>query len=619
MLAVVIGSTPACKGTDEPGGGAGAGPGAAGSGSAATGASGGGGAGGTAGASGGAAGTQAGNDDDLQLADGLGREYHGIVNFVSQELVDELELYMSTSKRFTGGSDGTLETLINVFYDHYRDDYDFVFFFSDHTIDGPAAGLNGAVNNPPLLGTGRDAPGSQMRGPPNLKSAIGMEAPPPNGLPPFAHELMHYWGNDLDGRLGFGDLHQADWGAHWGLSGVNGQLGGFAPATLRCAEPVAAKPPNCTAESSGLTRYLVEPFEPASAPRDRSYAPLELYLMGLMPASEIEEPIPYFVGATFDVDNPSFAADGSLVVEATGVAEMTIADIVARHGEVPLRAAGDRHFRIAVALITATPASEELLDSLVEMASVFGGETTSDAHPEWKSFEQLTGARATLSWRLGERREPDGEYQDWVIPFYDECRPDGPACDAGLTCYGTGGFYCSVAGSGAQGDNCLRDNDCAAGLNCVPAPSQSGVSMCAPYCDHVDDAAPDACAVLCPTSFSPIFHPQTLEALAATCFGGASGACNPVAQDCPSPRVCTGIDVVGCDLPGTTAIGAECFPLGSVCVKGSTCVGIQGAQKSYCQPYCDASPTAEAQVACSTLCPGGAWPYEGYSLCIPTQ
>ena len=62
----------------------------------------------------------------------------------------------------------------------------------------------------------------------------------------------------------------------------------------------------------------------------------------------------------------------------------------------------------------------------------------------------------------------------------------------------------------------------------------------------------------------------------------------------------------------------KAFPEGCLVeMIGSVCVGVQGQQDQFCQPYCDPAPGAAASVACATLCPKGAWEYTGYGVCIP--
>src|SRR5262249_26522351 len=112
----------------------------------------------------------------------------------------------------------------------------------------------------------------------------------PGAFPPLPHETLHYWAVDLDDRFGFGVGLDASssYPSHWGYASINGILGGFDGSTLRCQTPAGAMPPNCTAQSGGRIRYVTGPFAPQSNSfRGVPFAPIELYLMGLVPKTDV--------------------------------------------------------------------------------------------------------------------------------------------------------------------------------------------------------------------------------------------------------------------------------------------------------------------------------------------
>lgn len=81
---------------------------------------------------------------------------------------------------------------------------------------------------------------------------------------PLLHEMAHAVGNFV--------LPTA-WPSHWGYAGVWGQLGGWNPASLK---------------DLGGGQYQVDAFgEFANGGNSIPYAPLELYLMGLLPQSDV--------------------------------------------------------------------------------------------------------------------------------------------------------------------------------------------------------------------------------------------------------------------------------------------------------------------------------------------
>src|SRR5690606_3440395 len=153
-----------------------------------------------------------------------------------------------------------------------------------------------------------------------------------------------------------------------------------------------------------------------------------------------------------------------------------------------------RHFRAAFALVTAAPASREMLDQVADWAAIFGGELESSV---WPSFSELTGGRATMSHRVGEQRVlgPD-DYLDFSGPVYELCNPRMQDCDDGLACYGTWSFYCALPGAGDVGAACDTDSDCAPGLQCGTVFTDVfGPGQCAPYCETTEPTVDDACDV----------------------------------------------------------------------------------------------------------------------------
>jgi hypothetical protein len=617
LCAALVSLTCACGG-DDPGGSPKNNGGAQGQGAQAGTLSGAGtGVGGGAGQAQSMGGSSAGMDGPL--LNGAGREYRGIVNLVDAEAAKALDDYLLDADPYEGGSgELSLELATRLFYQHYPDEYDFIYFMTAHGLDTPVSGLHGWVTKPLMLGTGADAPICSGDGPAHLLSAIGIQVPNLDDFPPFAHEYAHHFAVHLAKEFGFSRDVDTVFQAHWGMTSANGQLGGFDATTLACEMPAGAKPPNCTASAGGRYRYVVAPFRPNGYLKvEQPFGPLELYMMGLLPVAEVPSPIVRFDGADYPFDALEVTADGKLVIDATGVTEIKMSDIVARHGEVPARPADKRHFKAAVVVVSATPAAQPLLDRVADWAAIFGGEMPS-GRPDWVSFAQLTGNRASMSCRVGARHElgPD-DVLEFACPSYNECSPQTQNCPQGLACYGTSDLYCAQPGVLENGASCEQDDDCKVGSVCAPIPTDFPRGVCSPYCDQVNASAPNACATLCPTSFSPIYNVETLEELGAFCFGGAGGACDPLLQDCGPGQACTGVDAVGCELAGTSKLGEVCLPFGASCEKGSVCVGIQGAENQYCQPYCDLAPGAPAATACASKCPKGVWEYPGYGICIP--
>ena len=116
------------------------------------------------------------------------------------------------------------------------------------------------------------------------------------------HEIAHTWGNEVVFPSG---TPQYLTNGHFGVSSVNGYMGGFDPSTLR---------------SEGPGAYSAARFSP-DAGLPPSYADIELYLMGLLPATDIED-ITMFVNAS-DLsdrgDRTYFKAEGSEIISINDI------------------------------------------------------------------------------------------------------------------------------------------------------------------------------------------------------------------------------------------------------------------------------------------------------------
>lgn len=419
-------------------------------------------------------------------------EIDNIVNFVDEAAAAELDAFLQAGGAVHVALRQGLAKSANLFLEHYEEQYDFLFVFTDHSLPSGVIGKFEAVNREAKPGTGHEieiaAGGYKTTG--RLRGVVGVQWRTPVG-PPLSHEIMHYWAVGLDERLGFGAGLGVSYLPHWGFTSVHGQLGGYDASTLRCETPEGAMPPSCTALPSGRFRHVVGSFYPTSNP-PVPYASLELYLMGLMPASEVQ--------ATFDVLDQAEEVDGSfdpdaatIVVEADGISQIDFADVLARHGEVALRDADERSFSAAFIVVSSAPATAEVLQDVAEWAAAFGNRGTS---PVVTPFETLTGDRATLNTELGPRRNTSSVVPEARVRFEcDVLEQDCPRAELG--CYGPPAS-CALSGSVAEGTSCDAMFACAPGFDCYSGPGDPAAYVCTPYCDPSDDAAPLACMSLCP-------------------------------------------------------------------------------------------------------------------------
>jgi hypothetical protein len=369
-----------------------------------------------------------------------------------------------------------LTSSLNLFLTYYEEQYDFVFLFTDHDLPaGSASGRFLTVTSQPRVGTGIVsqylASGYRTSG--RLKGAMAVKY----GAGPFSHEIMHYWGVFLDRSFGFGVGKAYNSPVHWGYAGVHGILGGFDPATLSCQSPAGAAPTECDATANGRYRYAVGSFNTGG--NDLPFAPLELYLMGLASVDDVPEEFPVLLDAQ-EVPDSFDAQTRTKVVEAAGSSVVTMSDIMARHGVVTELPEGERHFSSAFVVVSASPASDEVLAEVAQRAAAFGGRGT---HRLTNSFASDTGDRATMETALGPRRAVSDAAPEPRAPF--ECDVLGNGCEGGLACYGT---YCGIPGDVPVNGSCNEAADCVAGTDCIFLAPPAG--QCAQFCDREADGKP---------------------------------------------------------------------------------------------------------------------------------
>lgn len=441
----------------------------------------------------GSAGTMA--EEDFVPFEGGTRIYEHVLNLVDEAAADQLEAYLK-EEAFS------LELAARKFYAYFGDDYDYLFLVPDRELGTQLSAAHNSVRNPAIPGTGIESL------PPHLEyySAARLSAVIPtdflfDGFPAIHHEVAHRYANHLDPSLGFGKDGAIELGTHWGLTSVFGQLGGFDGSTLRCETPAGALPPACTPLPSGRTRYVMSNYAPnTNSFQGVPYAPLELYLMGLIPKSEVPTSFQVLVDGETDFSTIGDADDEMMAAEASSVGEILLDDIIALHGERTLLPASERHFTSAFVVVSRAPASESVLAQVSRWAEIFGNHVSGP----WDSFEEATGGRATLDARLGARR---AQADPLVTPDLSH-RVAGAACDvieqdcgAGMACRAFADPFCQAAGSGTQGEACQSGTGCAAGFDC-----NNGV--CIAHCTLLPNH-PKNCGTLCPPL--RIAYPRTLD------------------------------------------------------------------------------------------------------------
>lgn len=412
------------------------------------------------------------------------RQVNHVVNLVDAESVRQVSASIAREN-----IDNPMSATTRLFYDYYFDEYDFIFVIMDHRPEttGAAATFYG-VYNPAQKALGdmftndrRHHYGSQR-----LQGVIA--AYYDDFEPPFEHEMAHQWAIRLDPSLGFGT---DDDRGHWGFTSVYGQLGGFDESGLVCTRPAGATPPNCEAEENGRYIYSVPAFL-SNVNREVNYSPLELYLMGLAPASELPHRFLSLEGVDFSEAEWDENISGNFIIEADGISEILTSDILELHGERSPLSEDERAYTAAFIVVSETPASDEVMEAVSDWQEIFGNYTAPTGI--MRSFEETTDYRATLATRLGNRRSYDEPRGDLPEPF--SCSQVDQDCGDGLACYSfTNSNMCGVPGVLTEGDSCEESNECSIGLTCSVSRS-----ICVRYCEPVDTTHAKSCDTLCPGS-----------------------------------------------------------------------------------------------------------------------
>ena len=139
----------------------------------------------------------------------------------------------------------------------------------------------------------------------------------------LVHELIHLWGG-ADILPVFEDFNGYIHGGHWGVTSVNGQLGGFSAKDLETID-------------DGV--YRTNYFSAVGSSADTSLSELELYIMGVLPASEVPDTI-VFRGVTKLNENNTCEDYGyeswdGKCFRATEQTSVSIEDIIKVFGERP--------------------------------------------------------------------------------------------------------------------------------------------------------------------------------------------------------------------------------------------------------------------------------------------
>lgn len=302
---------------------------------------------------------------------GIGQHTGHVLNIVDSELALTLEQFliereaanpMTTAKRRAIAYSLTSRALAE-----FSADFDFIYAFTSETVyTSLAVFYFGLANDVTGIGRGVETPAAESGSAGRLRGLLsfrfGTEFP-------LNHETAHSWGVALQPTLGNAE-------AHWGTAGANGVLGGFDPATL--------------VDHGGGTFTVGHFSEDGNDWLTTAYSPIELYLMGLVPPSDVT-PIPV-------LDNIAVLSnDASGVTVSATKTTVTIDDVIADQGaRIPATADARTDFDALFVIFSDRKLSRAEL-GLIDHIAIDYEQATS---PDGLNFAEATGGRATMTTAL---------------------------------------------------------------------------------------------------------------------------------------------------------------------------------------------------------------------------
>lgn len=317
-------------------------------------------------------------------------------------LVDtETQKYTEQLDTIVPGLGYNLAPLTNAFYDQFEDEVDFIIFLRVRTLGVKDSPRFNDVYRPlcPALGivSGntwdmRNYYGSARRLTAVVTAPLVMDAaaPPPH----ISRELYRNWQARLAGFVQTAPNTYLGWGPN----SVNGVAGGFDRTTMKDlnGNPIADPLSIMVGAKFIMNRYLDYTSEVS-----QNFAPLELWLMGLIGKEEV--PPLYHMEPGYSIFLGSIP--GTYQFQSNGFSMVTVDDIIAANGGAPPRAASTA-FRAAWVLVSETPAAPDVLAKAEQYARIYGGLEThvpAAGKPRWLSFAEATRNKATLDCSLPKR------------------------------------------------------------------------------------------------------------------------------------------------------------------------------------------------------------------------
>lgn len=297
---------------------------------------------------------------------------------------------MHTTRRLHGMAEIGRAEICKKFYDEYTDVFDLVFIVSN--VPTPLQdfdkigffGLTKVVRNS-IEGVGAEVfdDGADFGSNETLKGIMYLPSRSLFIEGPTLHEIMHLWVRDKE-------IIPSAIQQHWGFSDVHGQLGGFDRSKLTLL---------------GKDYYSAGDFTPfANFGNSVPYSPLELYLGGWVPATEVPD-IWVLEDGRWVEENGTIKTDanGNRIFTGNNISYWSIEKIIARLGErIPNYKNSKKIFRGVVILVgnkkhPVSTSDIELLRKHVELFSRTESIRAVEGFEEHYNFWEATRGKAKLS------------------------------------------------------------------------------------------------------------------------------------------------------------------------------------------------------------------------------
>ena len=287
---------------------------------------------------------------------------------------------------WTSSKSPPLEDYTARFYEHFNDEFDFLFFYPNLDLDGLEPGsINGAFyrsvkNDVQGIGLETFSHNSSWGSAGKLQGVIFHNYDDPasfRGL--LLHELMHRWGNFVV------PITSYPYGSHWGFSTSGGYLDCYDISNM--------------IDHGGGKFSAPNPFYFRSS---EQYSPIELYLAGFIPPEEVPD-FQVAEDGEWLLDergDPVKDDKGYRMFTASGFKTHTIENIIAAHGSrVPGHLQAQKDFRAAVILLVSEryPATRERLERLSGDVTWFSRAGKDESGPPVTNFYEATGGRGTIT------------------------------------------------------------------------------------------------------------------------------------------------------------------------------------------------------------------------------